>query len=364
VCQEIALRLADIAFTVAHGGLLTVLAAPSYMSPTVQKLYAFSMARYFDLLRLKHGRPVVLFFRDGGIGDILCTLPVAAALSARHQNALKIYCTNPGFVDLPRVLPGAFDRVIGIKSNDLVAAASRRHIVYRLRYPDEDPGRSSGKYLVDEFAEPFGLPDGLPWPKLDLGPASAKVNALFSKTREPVVCIHTGPTWAVREWPIASWDAFSRRIREATGARVLQIGASKHFREGARRERPVEGVEDCRDVFTLVETLQIVARSQLFVGIDSGMIHGAVAFGVPAIGVFGPTSSAYRLPRRSNVVGMSADVPCLGCHHRHPRLHWQSGCANGIQCMQGLSAERVASEAMELLRGEVGSAIHVQSPIR
>ena len=64
------------------------------MSPTAQKLYAFSLARYFDWVRLVRRRPLALFFRDGGIGDILCTLPAAAALADRHKNAYKIYATH------------------------------------------------------------------------------------------------------------------------------------------------------------------------------------------------------------------------------------------------------------------------------
>jgi ADP-heptose:LPS heptosyltransferase len=321
----------------------------SPMSPVVQKLYAFSLARYFDFLRIKTGKPLVLFFRDGGIGDILCTFPAVSALAKKHAGAYKIYCTNPGFISLPATIEGC-DRIIGVKANDLVAAAARRHTVYRLRYPDEDPGKSSAKYLADEFAESCGLPDGLPWPTLDLGPVSPKVDALFAGRTEPVVCIHVGPTWAVREWPLASWDEFVARLRERTGARVFQIGASKHFREGERKERSVRGVEDCRDIFTLIETLQIISRARLLVGIDSGMIHGAVALRVPVIGTFGATSAVLRLPNRPDAVGLFHPVPCIACHHRHPRLHWQSGCPYEIRCMQGLEPERVLAEALKLLR--------------
>jgi ADP-heptose:LPS heptosyltransferase len=323
------------------------------MSPIAQKLYAFSLARYFDLLRLRHGKKLVLFFRDGGIGDILCTFPAAAALSAKHADVYKIYCTNPGFVSLPPLLKGRFDRVLGIKCNDLVASYARHHTVYRFRYPDEDVGKSSAKYLVDELAESVGQPDGLPWPALDLGPVSPRVAALFAKDAAPAVCIHTGPTWVVREWPLAYWDRLVERVREQTGVRVLHIGASRHFREGERKERPVSGAEDCRDVYSLVESLQIIARCRMMIGIDSGMIHGAVALGVPAVGVFGATSGALRLPQRKNVVGMHADVPCIACHHRHPRLHWQSGCEYATRCMQELSPERVLAEVLPILRNQI-----------
>jgi ADP-heptose:LPS heptosyltransferase len=314
------------------------------MAPVLQKLYATALARYFDGLRILHRRPLALFFRDGGIGDILCTFPAAAALADRQPEALKIYCTHPGFVELPRTL-NRFDRVLGIKCNDLVAKAARRHTVYRFRYPDEEPPGFSQHYLADEFARQFGLPDGLPWPKLDLGPESPKVATVFAASPAPTVCIHTGPTWAVREWPLPAWDELVAKLKAHYNCRVLHIGASRHFREGERKERVAAGAEDCRDVFSLVETMQLIARSRLLVGIDSGMIHAAVAVGVPAVGVFGPTSAALRLPA-ARAAGVSGPVPCLGCHHRHPRLHWQAGCAHEIACMRTLTADRVFTEAL------------------
>jgi ADP-heptose:LPS heptosyltransferase len=319
------------------------------MSPAAQKLYAFALARSFDWIRLKQRRPLALFFRDGGIGDILCTLPTAAVLADRHPEAYKIYCTNPAFVSVPATI-GRFDRVLGIKCNDLVARAARRHTVYRFRYPDEEPAGSSSAYLADEFATSFGLPPDLPWPKLDLGAPSPKVNALFAgRETVPTVCIHTGPTWAVREWPLPAWDELVEKLRARFGCRVLHIGASRHFREGERKEPPARGAEDCRDVFSIVESFQIIRRSRLVVGIDSGMIHGAVALGTPVIGVFGATSWRLRLPARANAVGLSAAVPCLACHHRHPRLHWQAGCPHDIRCMRELSPVEVFAEAARLL---------------
>ena len=320
------------------------------MSPAVQKIYAFSLARYFDWLRLVQRRPLALFFRDGGIGDILCTLPVAAALADRRKSSYKIYCTNPGFVSLPLML-GRFDRVIGIKCNDLVAAAAHGHTVYRFRYPDEEPGGSSRQYLVDEFATSFGLPIGLPWPKLEVGPTSAKVEALFpTADNTPTICIHTGPTWAVREWPREYWDELVAQLQARFGCRVLHLGASRHFREGERKEPPVKGAQDCRDIFSLLETMQIVSRCRMLVGIDSGMIHAAVAFGRPVVGLFGPTSALLRLPPK-NAVGMMADVPCLGCHHRQPRLHWQAGCPHDIRCMRELSVAAVFEKSAQIMAG-------------
>lgn len=315
------------------------------MSPRVQNLYAFALARYFDWLRLIHRRPLTLFFRDGGIGDILCTFPAAAQIARQRENSLKIYCTNPGFVSLPDTLQ-RFDRVLGIKCSDLVAAkAARRHAVYRFRYADESADACSSRYLADEFLQQFDLPLDSPWPTLQLGPESPKVAEVFARdATTPVVCIHTGPSWLVREWPLESWDALVARLRQELGFRVLHIGSSRHFREGVRKERPVHGTEDCRDKFSLVESLQLIGRSRLVIGIDSGMIHGAVAMKTPVVGIFGATSGHLRLPPRPGARFVGADVPCLGCHHRRPRLHWQSGCPHDAICMTQLSPDRVWRE--------------------
>lgn len=317
------------------------------MSPAVQKLYAFSLGRYFDLVRAVKRRPLALFFRDGGIGDILCTFPATSALARQHAKHYKIYCTNPAFVGLPDAL-GVFDKVVGIRCSDLVARAASHHTVFRFRYADEEADGGSTQYLADEFSTSFGLPPGQPWPRLDTGPLSSRVQELFRKGKaQPVVCIHTGPSWTVREWHRARWEDLVSRLKNLK-CRVLQVGASRHFREGERKEAPISGVEDCRDVYDLIETMQIISLSRLVVGIDSGMIHMAVAFQVPVVGIFGPTSGALRLPRE-NALAVTADVDCLGCHHRRPRLHWQTGCANGVRCMTELSVDRVFEKSTQLL---------------
>jgi heptosyltransferase-1 len=141
-----------------------------------------------------------------------------------------------------------------------------------------------------------------------------------------------------------------QRLQARFGCRVLHVGASRHFREGERKERTAVGAEDCRDIFNLTETIQIIARARLLVGIDSGMIHAAVALDLPVVGVFGPTSAALRLPPR-NAVGLTADVPCLGCHHRQPRLHWQAGCPHEIRCMRELTVERVFEKSSQFIGG-------------
>lgn len=311
-------------------------------------IYAYLIARYLDGVRVLVRRPLILFFRNGGIGDILCTFPAAAEITLSHPEAYTIYCTHPDFVSLAKSV-NCFNQVLGIKMSDLVVSLlSRRHQVHRFNYPDERPAHVSTSYLADEFSTANGLQANRPWPNLNLGKLSPRVAAAFRGSTAPVICIHTGPTWKVREWPLSHWDALVAEL-VARKFRVLQIGASRHFIEGTRSERAIEGAEDFRDRFSLLESLQVVSEASAVVAIDSGLVHGAVALGVPVIGLFGATSAGLRLPGRFNVSFVSAEVPCRGCHHRLPRLHWRAGCPHEIRCMTDLTPEAVLKETLRVL---------------
>ena len=90
-----------------------------------------------------------------------------------------------------------------------------------------------------------------------------------------------------------------------------------------------------------------------FVGIDSGLLHMAGAVGTPAVGLFGPVDPALRLPPTTPAVAVTAppsEVPCLGCHHRMPRLHWKTGCPHDIACMRQLSPDAVFDTVGTMLR--------------
>ena len=67
----------------------------------------------------------------------------------------------------------------------------------------------------------------------------------------------------------------------------------------------------------------------------------AGAVGTPCVGLFGPTEPSLIFSNPERAVGVFHRVECSFCHHRHPRLHWQSGCPHNIRCMKELTVEQV-----------------------
>src|SRR5690606_16927679 len=82
----------------------------------------------------------------------------------------------------------------------------------------------------------------------------------------------------------------------------------------------------------------VVRRARVLVCNDAGARHVAVAFGVPVVALFGPTSLAKTAWNLERVRAFAADVDCRPCYHRV--------CPIDHRCMTRLGVARVASAAL------------------
>jgi heptosyltransferase-2 len=94
----------------------------------------------------------------------------------------------------------------------------------------------------------------------------------------------------------------------------------------------------------------MIRRLGLLVSNDSGARHVAVAFGVPSIVFFGPTSVAKTAENLTGVEVVEAhDVDCRPCYRRT--------CPIDHRCMRRLEPEPVAALAQQLLASPRRSAV-------
>jgi heptosyltransferase-2 len=85
----------------------------------------------------------------------------------------------------------------------------------------------------------------------------------------------------------------------------------------------------------------LVRRAALLVANDAGARHVAVAFGVPAVVLMGPTALEKTNLNLERVRVLCADVPCRPCYLRE--------CPIDHRCMTRIEAGAVASAALALL---------------
>jgi heptosyltransferase-2 len=175
------------------------------------------------------------------------------------------------------------------------------------------------------------------------GELAAYAAEVLRGARRPVVGIVPGAEWATKRWGEERYADLARRLG-ATGATILVLGGpSERDLAGAIAGRSGVAVIDSTGN-SIAEALALLARCDLVVGGDTGLVHCARALGRPTVLLFGPTDPGrHVLGERERVVRV--DLECSPCHDHGPER-----CPLGHhRCMTDLSATDVERQARALL---------------
>jgi len=168
-----------------------------------------------------------------------------------------------------------------------------------------------------------------------------------SRPRRLLILIHPGAGAPVKLWRA---DAFARvgdALAEKHGASIVLTGSPSE-------EALVEGIaeqmkskpETITDV-TIGRLAAILKRCSLALGTDSGVLHLAVAMGVPTVHLYGPVNVATFGPwgdsTRHRVV--TSQLPCIPCN----RLDFTAPELSEHTCITAISEEQVLREVEALL---------------
>lgn len=302
----------------------------------------------------KTGRRPVIFSKYSGIGDIICTFPTVLELKKRHPGATFIYNCHKPYGCLP-VIGGITSRVSQLRHFGVL-----RHwygwlceSVYE--FPSADEGRDSfcREYLVSEYAKNHGVKAEPKHPNLTIStPISKKITAIIHQVASPatpLIIIHPGPTWPIKEWPRESWRALISQLKGKGYSTIIQVGTGSHLALGTVNDPTLPGVISLVNKLSLEECVGLIASAALFIGVDSGLIHVAASLKVPSFGIFGPTSPHIILPQPNAIASVTSRISCQGCHHRIPRIHWETDCPYHAQCMKEITVEEVLAASLQVL---------------
>jgi ADP-heptose:LPS heptosyltransferase len=296
----------------------------------------------------------VIFVKHTGLGDIICTFPAALELKKRHAGAEFIYNCYKDYACLPK-LGGVADRVTTFEHIGLVGYWYRFLLsgYYLFSSDDDIPNAVPKEVYIKDFGREFGVALDGTHARLKVDPAAlARMKALLESrgaSSSPMIVIHPGPTWPVREWPHESWVSLVQELRRHGFTNIVQLGVGKVLRFGPTEVTAVPGALSLVNQLSLEESVALISRADLLIGLDSGLLHIAAALRIPAIGLWGFTSPQFRFSSTSGQTFVVAKVECQGCHHRHPRLHWYSGCPYDIKCMKSIPVEEVLQACLARL---------------
>jgi Glycosyltransferase family 9 (heptosyltransferase) len=302
----------------------------------------------------RHGKRAVIVCRCGGIGDVLCTLPICDEARRRHRDKLVVFITAPIWREV----------VILSRAADLVYA--NKWWIYPFTFPTNvrifglinaiyNPQTTGEKsftsgtrtHLIHDLAASCALTVEARLPKLCPSPRLIEKTrtryGLDSKTTGSrlLIGINPGPNWRVKEWEASKWQKLINRIHSEYDAVIIQFGTNKG--DGSSEYDSLTGVKSLVSRLKGEELVALISVCDLIVSIDSGPLHVAGAVCTPAVGLFGPLDPALVLQPQSSTpaLGVTSDVPCLFCHNRTPVIHWFDGCPNEIACMRKLEVDRV-----------------------
>ncbi len=100
-------------------------------------------------------------------------------------------------------------------------------------------------------------------------------------------------------------------------------------------------VVDLTGTLGLRELYPVLEKAEIFVGIDSGVMHMASAADIPVVALFGPTDPYYVGPQNLHSMVVRKDMTCSPCYLNR-------SCRD-IDCMRGLGADMVMDACRALL---------------
>ena len=202
-------------------------------------------------------------------------------------------------------------------------------------------------HLVEQAARVLQL-DEIPAPKLFVGrDAQEAADALIPPGEGPILAIGPGVDWIGKRWPADRYAKVALSLLGAdgplAGGRLMIVGeeadrdAAHSIRFAVKRERVIE----LQGRLTRLQTVAALSRADFYIGGDSLWTQLAVAAGVPAVGVFGPSDETLRRPWTG--VAVRGPRSLQEFIDLDPRLNQH------IQHMMDLPYERVLKASRKLL---------------
>ncbi|MEO7272198.1 MAG: glycosyltransferase family 9 protein [Vicinamibacterales bacterium] len=189
--------------------------------------------------------------------------------------------------------------------------------------------------------------------------AAATLAAAGVSPGSTVIVVHVSAGNPFRRWPEPAFITLVTGLAGAAPDRRLVLSSGPSDRAAAdriasaARQRLGPGaagrIVDCGEL-NLAELRAVIARSQLFVGGDTGPLHVAATTRTAVVGIYGPTLEARSAPWRDRRIPTAAvyvdNLPCRPCDQRV--------CAPGdFRCLTTLPPETVLEAAERLLAQNV-----------
>lgn len=291
----------------------------------------------------------ILIFKVGNIGDIVCAIPALIAIRRTYPGAHLTLLTSPGRKGVPgadAVLTGAWyldelrlyasDNINSVKKLRMFARSLRQerydlfiHLPphewtnfgtiarnmffarligvraafgFRLRaliwlFRKTQIDYTIGPHEVDTLlallrtggVKTEQVTFDLPLTAADRAKAEQLLNQTWpDETNSPVVAVHAGSKQRFKEWRPERFAAVLAYLAKRYQARFLLLGGPADAEEASviTKNLPPNQFVIVAGQLSVLESAALIERCDFLLGIDSGLMHIAAAFGKPTVALF------------------------------------------------------------------------------
>jgi len=164
-----------------------------------------------------------------------------------------------------------------------------------------------------------------------------------TSARQRFAVVHMWPGGSgseLKEWPRERWLQVVKHLT-ATGYRIHLTGSREQFALNqsfiANMDARLREFAENSAGLSLAETTYILARAQLVISVNTGVMHMAAAVGVPLVALHGPTNARRWGPVSDRAV--SVESPLKGCGYLNLGFEFPRRCPP--KCMEAITVEQV-----------------------
>ena len=169
------------------------------------------------------------------------------------------------------------------------------------------------------------------------------------------ICMGSGATGArkflktinknVKQWPVNNVVNLCSKLTDDRFILYIFGGAAEKEMGKAVSASKSPFVVDYTGECTLEETMDLVSRCDLCVGVDTGIMHMAAALNIPTVALFGPTNPEQFAPYSSKNVNITAGLKCQYCYGKKEMAYCEDNC-----CMNRIEADEVYETCLDSLK--------------
>jgi heptosyltransferase-1 len=317
-----------------------------------------------------------LIVRLGALGDIVHTLPAAAALRAAHPDAeidwlvdvrhrdfldlvtvvdrvLVLESSAPSaWIDVTRRLRGArYDAALDfqglLKSAVLARASGAAKIlgfsIFHLRektarpfYSESVDGEGGHVILKNlRLLETLGVSGSEITFPIAIVDSQAADEVVAAAAGAPIVLLNPAAAWPNKRWDPRRYGELAAGLQEVRGFAPFVLWGPGEQELARGVVTASYGAARLAPPTTLTDVVALCRRASLMISGDTGPLHVACAVGTPTVSLFGPTDPGRNGPWDPADITISRFDSC-GCHY-------DRRCRQREWCLDSISVSEVTA---------------------